>query len=62
MPEVTYTHVLDDRGRCTCGWYVPLSDPDFATRASQHYIATTAQAVRDQTGWRGWWNRVRGRK
>lgn len=62
MSDITYTHVLDGEGRCNCGWYVgPPSTPGFTEAAHAHFIETTIKAVKDQTGWRGLWNQLRGK-
>ena len=62
MTEIEYTHVLDRQGQCNCGWFgVSPGDPDFTTLAAKHFRETTEQAARDQTGWRGLLNRLRGK-
>lgn len=62
MNEIRYDHVLDAHGSCSCGEFsMRPSAPGFTAAATAHFIATTERAVRDQSGWRGLWNRLRGR-
>lgn len=54
MRDVEYDHVLDGEGTCSCKEFsMRPSAPGFVEAAAAHFIATTTQAVRQQTSWRG---------
>lgn len=60
MTEIKYDHVLDGQGVCSCREFsMRPSAPGFTQAAAAHFIATTTEAVRQQTVWRGLINRLR---
>lgn len=59
MTEIKYGHRLDGQGNCNClGFSMDPKDPGFPAAAADHFITTTGDAVRAQTGWRGFFRRI----